>query len=71
MLTFNLCFYDGCWIAYPEDDCDSAEEVVRMLEGKRKLVINKKYEKVFREALATLRSECGTDLRLEVVDDED
>lgn len=67
MLTFNLCFYDGCWIAYPEDDCDSAEEVVRMLEGKRKLVVNKAYEKVFRAAIR----KCKSNLRLEVVDDED
>lgn len=67
MLTFNLCFYDGCWIAYPEPDCDSAEEVVRMLEGKRKLVINKMYEKEFQAAIKRLRS----DLKLEVVDGED
>jgi len=42
-----------------------------MLKDKRRLVINSKYEKVFSEALAALRSECKTDLRLEVIDDED
>ena len=40
-------------------------------KDKRNLVINKMYEEEFREALAKLRSECKTDLRLEVVDDED
>lgn len=71
MLTFNLCSFDGCWIAYPEDDCDTPYEILSMLRDKRKLVINSRYEKVFREALAALRSECKTDLKLEVVDDED
>ena len=67
MLTFNVCNFGGEWIAYPEQDCDSAEDVVRMLEGKRKLVINKAYEKVFRSAV----KKCKSSLRLEVVDDED
>ncbi len=67
METFNVCNFNNEWIAYPEYDCDSAEEVVRLLEGKRKLVINKMYEKEFRAAIKRLRS----DLRLEVVDDED
>lgn len=70
-MTFNLCFFDGCWIAYPEQDCDTAYEIVSMLRDKRRLVINSKYEKVFSEALAALRSECDTDLQLEVVSDED
>ena len=67
METFNICNFDGCWIAYPEEDCDSAEEVVRMLEGKRKLVVNKAYEKVFRNAI----KKCKSSLKLEVVSDED
>lgn len=66
-MTFNVCNFDGCWIAYPEDDCDSAEEVVRMLEGKRKLVVNKAYASEFRAAIR----KCKSSLRLEVVDDED
>lgn len=54
--------------------CDNerlADIIVEYHKDKRNLVINKMYEEEFREALAKLRSECKTDLRLEVVDDED
>lgn len=66
-MTFNVCNFNNEWIAYPEDGCDSAEDVVRMLEGKRKLVVNVRYEKVFRNAI----KKCKSSLKLEVVDDED
>lgn len=70
-MTFNVCSFGGEWIAYPEQDCDTPYEILSMLKDKRKLVINSRYEKVFSEALAALRSECSTDLKLEVVSDED